>query len=110
MAEQPKVLGQEAPSAATLTDLYVVTAPITGAVGSSLMVCNWGTVDTDFRVMVAPAGVADANAHRVYFDRPIPAKETFEATIGWALEVTDEVRVYATLATVSFTLSGVEIT
>ena len=110
MAEQPKILGQITPSATTLTALSTVTAPATGAVASSLVVCNWGTAEILFRFMAVPAGAADTNAHRQYFDRPVPAKDTFIATIGMGLEVTDVVRAYTDLATVSFTLYGVEIT
>jgi hypothetical protein len=107
MAEAYSILGQNAPAAATLEDLFVAT---TEAVVSSVVVCNWGTVDTTFRIMASPAGVADANAHRQYFDLPIPAKETFIVTAGWTLEATDEIRCYAVLATVSFTAWGTEIT
>lgn len=110
MSEQPRILGQQDPSAASLTDVYTVTAPVTGAVVSSIVICNRSATPTTFRISVAPAGAADSNEQYQYFDRPIPALDTFIATIGIGLEVTDVVRVYATLATVSFTVHGMEIT
>ena len=110
MAEQPKVLGQRDPAAATLETIYTVIAPVTGVVSSTFVVCNRSATPTTFRMAVSPAGAAISDEMYNYFDRPIPAFETFAATLGIALEVTDLVRVYATLATVSFSFYGVEIT
>lgn len=109
MAEQTKVLGQRDPVAATLEIIYTVTAPVTGAVISSLVVCNRSATPTEFRIAVSPAGAAISDEQYQYFDRPIGAFDTFAATFGIGLEVTDVVRVYATLATVSFSVHGLEI-
>ena len=108
MAEQPKVLGQSNPSAASLTDLYTVPAS-TSVVMSSLMVSNRGTA-TSFRISIAPAGAADDDKQYIYYDTAIEGNVTIPVTIGLTLETTDVVRVYATLATLSFTAFGVEIT
>jgi hypothetical protein len=105
MALAYKSLGQQAPVAATLTTLY--TAPVM-AVGSSLVICNRGAATT-VRVAVSPAGAAIANQHYLLFDAPLDANATDVLTLGIALAATDVVRVYNTLATVSFTLFGVEI-
>ncbi len=109
MADTYGVLGQSDPSAATLTDAYTVPAA-TEAIVSSLVICNRSATPTAFRISVAPAGAADTNAHYQYFDRPIGANDTFVATIGITLAATDVVRVYATLATLSFSVHGVEVT
>lgn len=109
MATAYEVLGQSAPSAATLTTLYTVPAS-TEAVGSSLVVCNRSATATEFRVAVRPAGASIADQHYLYYDLTIPGNETFIATIGMTLATTDVVSVYATLATVSFTLFGQEVT
>ncbi len=107
MANALKVLGQSAPGAASLTDIYTVPA-LTTAVASSIVVCNRSATPTTFRVAVRPAGGAIANQMYLYFDVAIPGNDTFIATVGISLATTDVVSVYATLATVSFTLFGQE--
>ena len=109
MAEAYLVLGQENPIAATLTEIYVVPAS-TETIVSSIVVVNRSATPTAFRVTVAPAGAADSNEHYIYYDRPIGANDTFAATLGITLATTDKVRVYATLATLSFNLYGTEVT
>jgi hypothetical protein len=109
MATALKVLGQSAPAAATLTTLYTVPSS-TQAVSSTHVICNRSATATTIRVAVRPAGAGISNEHYLYYDLNIPGNETFVATIGIALETTDVVSVYATLATVSFNLFGQEIT
>lgn len=107
MALAYKSLGQSAPSAASLTNLYTVPA-LTQAVGSSIVICN-RSVATSFRLAVSPAGAAIANQHYLFYDTPIDANATEIIALGMALAATDVVRCYATLATISFLLFGVEI-
>ncbi len=109
MADTLQVLGQSNPSATTLTDLYTVPGA-TATTTSSLVVCNRSATATSFRVSVAVAGAADSNEQYLYYDVPIPGNETFSAVLGLTLAATDVVRVYATLATLSFNLFGVEVT
>jgi hypothetical protein len=109
MAETKKVLGQSNPSATTLTDAYTVPAS-TEAIISTITVANRSATATSFRISVAIAGAANDNKQYLYYDVAIPGNDTFAATIGIALAATDVVRVYATLATLSFSLYGVEIT
>lgn len=104
-----KVLGQNAPSATTLTTLYTAPAA-TSAVASSVVVCNRSATATSFRVAVRPAGAAVSNEHYLYYDVPIAGNDTFTATLGITLATTDVVSVYATLATLSFNLFGQENT
>lgn len=108
MAEQNKILGQSAPAATTLTDLYTVPA-LTQTVASSVVVCNRGGTSTTFRISLAPAGAADAVSQYTYYDVVIPKNDTFVATIGITLATTDKVRVYAGNANLTFTLLGVEV-
>ncbi len=103
-----KVLGQSAPTATTLTDLYTVPAA-TQAAASSIAVCNQSATPTSFRVAVRPAGAAINAKHYLYYDIPIAGNDTFIATIGVTLATTDVVSVYNTLATLSFNLYGQEI-
>ena len=109
MADTLKTLSQTAPLAATLTDSYTVPGA-TSAVVSSVVVANRSATATAFRLSVAKAGAVDANAQYVAYDVPISGNETKSFTLGIALATTDVVRVYATLATVTFNLFGVEIT
>lgn len=104
-----KTLGQAKPAAATLTDLYVVPA-LTQAVASRLFACNQSATPTSIRVAIAPLGAADTPAHYIAYDLPIQANETIDMSLGAGLAATSKVRVYCTLATVSFTLNGVELT
>ncbi len=107
-----KPLGQLKPVATTLTDLYVVpvTTPATQTVISSLDVCNQSATATSFRVSVAVAGAVDNTKQYHYYDAPIEGNETKPVLQGITLAATDVVRVYATLATLSFNMSGVQLT
>ena len=108
MAETRKVLFQRRPAAATLEDGYTVAAA-TQVVGSTIVVCNTGAA-TSFRISVAIAGAADALGQYLFYDATIAATATTTITIGFTLGATDKIRVYATLATLSFTGFGVELT
>ena len=108
MAQTYKVLGQVNPSAATLTTGYTVPA-LTSAVVSTVVVTNRGAA-TSFRLSVAVAGAADNNKQYIAYDVPIAANETMTFTLGISLATTDVVRVYATLATLTFNIFGVELT
>jgi hypothetical protein len=107
MATTYKVLGQSAPTAATPADLYTVPSA-TQAVCSSLVICNRGATTT-FRVSVRPAGVSQADEHYIVFDSFVNQNDTVFLTLGIALATTDVVTVYATAATLSFSLFGSEI-
>lgn len=102
------ILGQEAPAAATLTTIYTVTTG-SEAVNSSCIVCNRSATPTAFRIAVSPLGAAILDEHYIFYDRPIGPNDTFAFTLGLTLASTDIFRVYATLATLSFTLGGMEI-
>lgn len=109
MASTPKVLGQSAPSATTLTDLYTVPAA-TNTVISTVICCNRGNTDTTFRISVAPAGAADATPQYLYYDETVPANDSFGITIGITLAATDKIRVYAGNGNLSFSAFGSELT
>jgi len=109
MTDTFKVLGQTNPSAATLTDHYTVPA-VTSTVVSTIVVANRSATPTSFRISVAIAGAVDGNAQYLYYDVPIDGNDTFVATLGISLATTDVIRVYATLATLTFSSFGVEVT
>lgn len=104
-----KILGQSNPGAAALTDMYTVPAA-TSSVISSIIVANRSTVPTSFRISLAVAGAADDNKQYIAFDTPIGANQIVSHTPGISLGAADVVRVYATLATLTFSLLGTELT
>lgn len=108
MADVFKVLAQSNPSATTLTDAYTVPA-LTSTVVSTIMVCNRSSTATSFRISIAIAGAANSNEQYIAFDAPINGNDSVEFTVGLTLATTDVVRVYATLATLSFSVFGVEV-
>lgn len=108
MADTYKVLGQVNPLATTLTTGYTVPA-LTAAIISTIVIAN-RSVATAFRIAVRPAGAAISNEHYIAYDVAIGANESIALTLGITLEATDVVSVYATLATLSFNIFGVEKT
>jgi hypothetical protein len=108
MTDSVKVLGQSNPSATTLTTLYTVPAS-RQTTCSSLVVCNQAASAATFRVSIRVAGVADTAQQYLYYNQTIAAYSTFIATIGITLATTDVVSIYASSATMSFNLFGVEV-
>src|SRR5687767_6785979 len=105
----PKLLGQSAPNAATLTALYTVPTCARTTI-DTLTICNRSAVATTFRISVSPKGVADAVAHYLYYDTAIAGNATVNLTeLNLKLTETDELRIYATAATLSFSAFGTEI-
>lgn len=104
-----KVLGQSRPGAAAEAALYTVPA-LGSTVVSSLTIANDG-VGTTFRVRIAVAGAATANSQDLFpSGSVISGNQLITLTAGLTLAAGDIVRVYATLATVTFQLFGEETT
>lgn len=106
MAVTPKILGQSNPGATTLTDLY--TCPDGVGVVAHLFITNRSAVATSFRVSVARDGAADDSSQYVAYDKAVLGNAV-ERLEGITLAPDDVVRIYATLATLSFVLFGLEI-
>ncbi len=109
MAETLKVLGQSNPLAATPTDAYTVGAS-TSTVVSSITVANRSATGTSYRLSVSVAGAGASDEQYLAYDVSISGYETQTMTLGVTLATTDVVRVYATLATLSFNIFGTEVT
>ncbi len=109
MANAWKVLGQSAPGAATSTTLYTNPAA-TQTVISSVVVCNRSTVPTSFRLGVDVDGAGDTDADYIAYDVPIGANETIALAHGVTMDASDLLRCYATLATLTFSAFGQQIT
>jgi hypothetical protein len=107
MAVTKRVLGQSAPSATTLTDLYTVASAKMTTI-SSLVVCNRSATPTSYRLSVAPSGAADALSQYQFYDVAIDGNDSHVMTIGETLAATDKIRCYATLATLTFSAFGAE--
>lgn len=107
MADVPKLLGQQAPTAGFLVDLYAVPANLSTVI-SSVTVCNRGGVDSAFRLAIAQGGVASDPKQYVYYDLVVPANDTFSATLGITLNANDVVRCYAQFTSLTFNLFGIE--
>ena len=105
MATFYKVLGQVNPVATTLTTLY--TAP-SGAVVSTLAICNQGATTT-YRVLVSVAGAALNAKQYIVYETGVNANDSVFLTLGITLAATDIVKVYAGTANVSFSLFGSEV-
>jgi hypothetical protein len=108
MAESLKNLGQLAPTATTLSDLYTVPASTSASI-SSIIVCNTGTTTTTFRISVAVGGAIDSIKQYIFYDQSLDGNSTFTATIGVTVTATDKIRVYAGNSDLSFNVFGIEV-
>lgn len=103
-----RVLGQSNPLVTTLTDAYTVTSPVRSTIVSSIVVANRSATPTSFRLSVAVNGEANDLKQYIAYDTPIGANESITFPIGITMLQGDVIRVYATLATLSFNIFGVE--
>jgi hypothetical protein len=109
MANTYKILGQSAPNAATSTTLYTCPAS-TQTIVSVITATNRSATGTSIRVSIDPDAAGDSNPDYIAFDLPIAGNQTIELGRGVVCDASDLIRVYNTLATVSFSAFGVEIT
>lgn len=108
MAITYKVLGQIAPSANTLTDVYTVPAG-NSAVISTVTVCNQNLANISFRLALRPGNAAVESKHYLSYDTAIPSLDTVALTLGITMAATDVLSVRTTSANVSFNVFGSEI-
>jgi len=108
MPQVYRVLGQLNPAAATPDDIYTVLKPIRSAILSSINVWTRSATPTTFRIAIRKGGAALALEQYIAYDTPITANDTISFNIGISLAQTDIVTVYATLATVTFNVFGLE--
>ena len=110
MAVTYKVLGQVAPNANTVSNVYTVPAA-TQAIVSTIMIVNRNNnANATYRIAVQPGGAALANQHYIAFDAPIAALDTVALSLGITLGNTDIISVYSANANLSFSVFGTEIT
>jgi hypothetical protein len=107
MAIKPKLLGQQAPGAATETALY--DCPRGTIVGDiRLVICNTGAAPDTVRVSLSAAGAATTTKDYLYYDLAMAVATTFSSDAGVATEAGDIIRVRSALGTCSFSLFGDE--
>lgn len=105
MAEILSVLGQKAPLAGVLMDVFTVPDG-KQVVVSTFTVCNQSTQRTTFRLSIAVDGAADEEKQYVYYDCPVDPKRTFAATIGATLAAGDVVRFHSGNGALSLNIFG----
>lgn len=108
MADTMRVLGQVAPSANVLTELYTVPVGVETLV-SAVIICNRGSADAAVRVAVAVDGATDAPEQYLFHDVIVPAHDTLAAQIGITLGAQDVIRVQSDTGEVSFGAFGIEV-
>ncbi len=116
MADVLKLLADSAgvrtPAAATPTTLYTVPAS-TSTMVTRVIICNTSSVPTFFRIAVIEPGTALGSLsfdHYLAYDMPIGGNETINFALGLGLAATSLLVVYNTLATLTFTACGIEVT
>ena len=108
MATTYKVLGQSNPAATTATTLYTVPASRSTVV-STITVANQAATSATYRIAIRPAGETLAAKHYLAYDSAVTANNSTMITIGVTLATTDVITVYASSATMSFSVFGTEI-
>ena len=108
MTEILKILGQVAPTADVLTDLYTVPS-LTQTSTSSIVICNQSSANIVFSISVAINGASDSPEQYLYFNVPLEPGDTFIATVGISLSAGDVIRVRTDTEVVSFNAFGVEV-
>ncbi len=99
------ILGQAAPPAATLTDIYTCPSNIVAAL--RVIITNRSNTKIGFRLAVSPDGDAIADEHYIAFDKLIQGNDT-GSTIAIVLSEGDIIRVFGETADLSFTATGEE--
>jgi len=109
MATVYKILGQQAPSANTVTTLYTVPSS-TQTVVSTLSICNTNSSNITANVVFIPNGGSISSNSYVVSGATIAYNDTMLLTLGFSLGTAgDEIQVYANTANVSFNLFGSEV-
>lgn len=103
-----KVLGQQNPTANTLTTLYTVPAS-NSAVISTITVANLDTNAATFSLAVRPAGASINSKHYINYNASLAGNDTITATLGITMAATDVLSVNTSSSLVAFSAFGSEI-
>lgn len=102
-----KVLGQAAPAAATLTNLYTVPT-LAETVVSTISVANRSQGEVYFRIAIRSGGAALENKQYIAYDAPVAGRDSTFLTVGLSLAAGDVISVYAGNDQLSFNAFGSE--
>lgn len=94
-------------TATTNTNLYTVPAA-TQSVVSTMVICNQSSSAATYRIGVRPAGAAIALQQYIAYDVAVAGNDSTALTLGITLNTADQVFVYASTSTMSFTIFGNE--
>lgn len=112
MADVLKLLATSAavrtPAAATNTTVYTVPVSTTTML-ARIIICNTSSVPTSFRIAIVESGGSIGLDHYVAYDVPIGGNETINFALGCGLATGDFIVIYNTLATLTFTPMGLEV-
>lgn len=108
MTTSYKVLGQQTPSANTVTTLYTVPSA-TNSVVSTITICNQAAANANVSIAVCPANTAVTTSQNIVSNALLVANDTIFLTVGVTLATTDTIRVTANVANISFNAFGSEI-
>lgn len=107
MPQAPKILGRLRPAAATNVELAAVPAATAWHV-TLIQACNTGTATA--RVRLWARDTALALDHYLVFDIEIPGADAASLNLGLMLETGEILGCRSDTGTVSFTVTGVELT
>ena len=99
------ILGQLAPAALTLEDLY--TCPTDVIAVMRVIISNRNISAASFRIAVSPDGAAISDEHYIAFDKLMEGNDT-GSTIAFIVNEDDVIRVFGETADFSFTATGEE--
>lgn len=108
MANVYKSPAQLKPLADTLEDLYTVPAG-TQTIVSNIHICNLAVTSTNIRIAIRPSGASIADAHYIFHDLTIAAKDTVQLGDGLTMGATDVISVYSLNGEVVFNMSYAEV-
>lgn len=107
-----KILGQINPtsgSASTEANLYTVGASKTGAVISTITVCNTSATAATYNIAIRQGGASLTTKQYLTYNASVPSYTTTTYTIGVTLAANDVVGVYTSSTGLSFQAFGSEL-
>lgn len=102
-----KILGQSAPAATTETQLYSPSG--VSAVVSSIIVCNQSATSATYRIAVVGGAGSAATANWIVYGATVPGSDSVVIPAGITLAAGNQIRVFSSTATLSFSAFGSEI-
>lgn len=109
MAQSYEILGQLAPSANTLTNVFVTGASSSAIVGT-ITLHNFSDANASYSLIVRPINETLANKHFIIRGGVLPAREMISITGAVTMNANAILAANTSGGSVSFNAYGVEIT